>query len=106
MDIACVKEYRDNENIVLYDVLEDEEFIVSLSILNSLLQHPDLKIHGCENGKIKPVTPRQLGVLCESFRCDYVLERHDAPDYTELIVSNGGDVSRLRIYDDGRVYEK
>ena len=106
MDIACVKEYRDNENIVLYDVLEDEEFIVSLSILNSLLQHPDLKIHGCENGKIKPLTPRQVSIVHESAICDYVLERRDAPDFTELIVSNGGDVSRLRIYDNGQVYEK
>ena len=117
-EIGCVKGYRNNGNVVLYDVLEDEEVVVTSSMLDTLIQSDNIIIYGCICGKVskltpdligavkrivKPVTPRQLGVVRESLNCDYVLERHIEPDYTELVVSTGGDISCLRIYDDGSV---
>ena len=120
-DIGCVKGYLNNGNVVLYDALEDEEVIVTSGMLDTLIQSDNIIIYGSICGKVskltpdligavkrivKPVTPRQLGVVRESLNCDYVLERHIEPDYTELVVSTGGDISRLRVYDDGSVYAK
>lgn len=77
-DIGCVKGYLNNGNVVLYDVLEDEEVVVTSSMLDTLIQSDNIIIYGCICGKVskltpdligavkrivKPVTPRQLGVV-------------------------------------------
>lgn len=36
--------------------------------------------------------------LLEQADFDYILEEYDTPDFHEMIISVGGDVSRLRCY--------
>lgn len=39
-------------------------------------------------------------------RYDYIIERYDGKDFTEIVGSIGGDVEKVRVYKDGRVAAK
>lgn len=39
-------------------------------------------------------------------RYDYILDGYKTEEFTEIVGSIGGDIERVRIYPDGRVYEK
>lgn len=66
-----------------------------------------------EVGYFKPVNgdryvtvDRYISTREYESRYDYIIDRHDTNDFTEIVGSIGGDVERVRIYNDGRVGAK